>query len=269
MQRILYAGRSSREGRISHRQRSSGKWTRFLLIRRVSPSTLRRPCPTRRTGSSTMSSCSLPLTISERFHKLIPSGIFQNNCFHLIGSLRTLRSIMISQTIPILKRRVSSSSCMKRSSDTNKWNLIIHLFCLRVNLYEYTKHITISCSFLSNSSFYGIHSFFLRESQFSYSLPHKLLISQPFSILLLFFRLLLLPSKNPPKISLLIHFQFFEWFHSFIFLLHSLLLPVWSLQWKPSTSRNSTRTPLSPFAVLPLLLAMISSGIRSSCSRTL
>lgn len=140
---------------------------------------------------------------------------FQNNCFHLIGSLKTLRSIMISQTIPILKRRASSSSCMKRSSDTNKWNLMIHLFCLRVNLYEYTNHITISCSFLSNSSFYGIYSFFLRESQFSYSLPHKLLISQPFSILLLFFRLLLLPSKNPPKISLLIHFQFF-WMISFL-----------------------------------------------------
>ena len=134
---------------------------------------------------------------------------FQNNCFHLIGSLKTLRSIMILQTIPILKRKASSSSCMKRSSDTSKWNLMIHLFCLRVNLYEYTNHITISCSFLSNSSFYGIYSFFLRESQFSYSLPHKLLISQPFSILLLFFRLLLLPSKNPPKISLLIHFQFF------------------------------------------------------------
>lgn len=28
-----------------------------------------------------MSSCSLPLTISERFHKLIPSGIFPKQLF--------------------------------------------------------------------------------------------------------------------------------------------------------------------------------------------
>lgn len=75
--------------------------------------------------------------------------------------------------------------------------------------------------------------------------------------------------KTRQKFPSLFIFNFFEWFHSFIFLLHSLLLPVWLLQWKPSTSRNSMRTPLSLFAVLPLLLAMISSGIRSSCSRTL